>query len=212
MYRVDDDVCIKGEKGKLFLCKVITLFENQAIEESNRAEVCWYFQFNELPRKCRTSLKKSFVHKKELFKAVCDKEDPYYASTFEEVDAETIESLAIIQQIGENEKLPVTFKSNEYFMRYGFNGSGLLSCFKKEGKMKTVAKETLVKNSAKIKQVQKEQYKRNKIPADKSKRKASRAIPEAGKDIIASKKNKVDFRKEGIVTSRTKAFSKWVCL
>ena len=75
---------IAGENGKSYICKIKALYKDPSNEEPNRAEVNWYFRFNELPRRCRRSLRKLVAHEKELFKAVPDEDGSCYPGVIED--------------------------------------------------------------------------------------------------------------------------------
>ena len=148
VFDVNDDVSIKGEHGKSYVCTIIGLFEDTSNEEPNRAEVCWYYEYSELPRKCKKSLKKEFIHERELFKAIAEEDDEsYYPGVIEEIDAETIDSIIIVRTVNVKYKPPVNMDSNEYFVRYGFKKNGELCYLQNEDKKKTFSKESVTKQS-----------------------------------------------------------------
>ena len=125
---------IKGERGKLYICTINELYYDPSDEEPNRAKVQWYFEYDELPRKCRNVLKKSLAHEKELFKAIIEDDGSCFPGVLEEIDAETIESTSIIHIIDVNDQPPLDLDSNEYFVRHGFRKTGELCNIKNDRK------------------------------------------------------------------------------
>lgn len=132
IFSVQNDVAIQGEHGKSYFCKILSLYEDPFSEEPYRADVCWYFEYSELPRKCKNTIKKSFVHEKELFQAIPEKDGTYYAGVMEEIDAETIKSVASIQKVDVDDKPPLMSDKTMYFVRYGFKKTGELCLIEKE--------------------------------------------------------------------------------
>ena len=123
LFGINDDVAIKGQ-GKSYICTINALYEDPSNEEPNRAEVYWYFEYNELPRKCKKFLKKALAFGKELFKGVAEDDGSFFPGVIEEIDAETIESMCIVKLFDAKQKPPLNLADNEYFVRYGLRKSG----------------------------------------------------------------------------------------
>ena len=150
IFSIDDDVMIKGERGKVYICTINELYNDPTDEEPNRAKVQWYFEYDELPRKCRNVFKKSHAHKKELFKAIIEDDGSCFPGVLEEIDAETIESTSIIRIIDVNDQAPLNLDSNEYFVRYGFRKSGELCSVRDDHKRTAHSSEKYNKNLANL--------------------------------------------------------------
>ena len=92
--------------------------------DQNRATVCWFFSFEELPPKCKSFMKAYAVHKNELFKPLPEKDGTYFSGCVKDIDAETIDSPCVTNEIGVKDKPPKNMVEKQYLVRFGFRKNG----------------------------------------------------------------------------------------
>ena len=126
IYKVGDNVIIKGENGESYMASIKSLYEDTTMTDPNRAMVCWYFESKELPSKVKRLIKNLEKCDKELFVPLPDANNTGIEFSLEDVDAETFESLCKIKMIGVHGRIPLELKETEYVVRYGFTKKGEL--------------------------------------------------------------------------------------
>ena len=60
------------------------------------------------------------IYKKELFKPLAENDGTYFSGCIEDIDAETIDSPCIINEIGIKDKPTKNMAEKQYLVRFGF--------------------------------------------------------------------------------------------
>ena len=130
LIQAGDDVLIAsdGDQGN-YIAHVKELFESDDSRNANRAVVLWYYQYHELPKKCKTQVDRLVKpNVNELYMPVGS--DGSGHRCWENIDAETIKSKCKISVCGASVPFPKNLDDNEFAIRYGFDERQDLLCAK----------------------------------------------------------------------------------